>query len=155
MMRARILPLNYWRKAKNQRFLCVLLERIKEKEKENPPRSSSKMPKIPSLFFFFFFFLFWGSGAIYSGFVIVQLSEAPKGLLASFEGPLGCARADVDISSLSFSLVQLQTHILMPFWTPIKLILVSLERSRCLVSRTLNQMKFQQLEQNLWSREVS
>ena len=43
--------------------------------------------------------------------MIVQLSVAPKGLLASFEGPLGCARADVDISSLSFSLVQLQTHI--------------------------------------------
>ena len=34
----------------------LLLERIREKEKENLPRSSSKMPKIPSLFFFFFFF---------------------------------------------------------------------------------------------------
>ena len=100
----------------------LLLERIREKEKENLPRSSSKMPKIPSLFFFFFFFCFcfcffllfvwfWELGRICSGFVIVQLLVAPKGLLASFDSPLGCARADVDISSLSFSLVQLQKNI--------------------------------------------
>ena len=85
-----------------------------ERKRENLPRSSSKMPKIPFLFFFFFFFFFvwfWGLGGIYSGFVIVQLSVAPKGLLASFDSLLGCAKADVDISSLSFSLVQLQTHI--------------------------------------------
>ena len=101
----------------------LLLERIREKEKENLPRSSSKMPKIPSLFFFLFFFFlflflffllfvwFWELGRICSGFVIVQLLVAPKGLLASFDSPLGCARADVDISSLSFSLVQLQKNI--------------------------------------------
>ena len=88
----------------------LLLERIREKEKENLPRSSSKMPKIPSLFFLLFVW-FWELGRICSGFVIVQLLVAPKGLLASFDSPLGCARADVDISSLSFSLVQLQKNI--------------------------------------------
>ena len=108
-MRARILPLNYWRKAKNQRFLCVLLERIREKERESAYKFFQNAQN--SFFVFLFFVWFWGLGGIYSGFVIFQLSVAPKGLLASFNGPLRCARADVDISSLSFSLVQLQKHI--------------------------------------------
>ena len=108
-MRARILPLNYWRKAKNQRFLCVLLERIREKERESAYKFFQNAQN--SFFVFLFFVWFWGLGGIYSGFVIFQLSMAPKGLLASFNGPLRCAWADVDISSLSFSLVQLQKHI--------------------------------------------
>ena len=87
----------------------MLLERIREKERESAYKFFQNAQN--SFFVFLFFVWFWGLGGIYSGFVIVQLSVAPKGLLASFDSLLGCARADVDISSLSFSLVQLQKHI--------------------------------------------
>ena len=41
-MGAKTLPLDCRRKERNQRFLYVFLERIREKEGENLPRKSSK-----------------------------------------------------------------------------------------------------------------
>jgi len=57
------------------------------------------------------------------------------------------------LAILAFSPICLWMHILRSSRTPIELISVSLERSECLVSRTLNNLKCQQSDQKLWPWE--
>ena len=55
-MRARTLPLDCSRKVKNQRFLCVFLERNREKVRERI--CLEQLQELQNFFFFFFFFFF-------------------------------------------------------------------------------------------------
>ena len=74
-------------------------------------------------------------------------------LLAHLVGP-PFAGYPTDISSFGLFSVQLWTHIWRSSWTRIELILVSLERSRCIVSKTLKKLKIKQSDQNSWPREA-
>ena len=57
-------------------------------------------------------------------------------------GPLVATRSNADISNPNSFPSLVSDAYLKTFRTLIKLILVSLERSRCLVSRTLKKLKF-------------
>ena len=59
-MRARTLPLDCSRKVKNQRFLCVFLERNREKVRERICLEQlQELQKFVFFFFVFFFFFFF------------------------------------------------------------------------------------------------
>ena len=65
-MRARTLPLDCSRKVKNQRFLCVFLERNREKVRERICLEQlQELQKFVFFFFFFFFFCYRRSNGIY------------------------------------------------------------------------------------------
>ena len=69
--------------------------------------------------------------------------------------PLKVRRVGVDIIKVWLFRFWLWQHIWMSSQTLIELMLVSLEILGCLVCRTLKKLKFRQLDQKLWSWEVS
>ena len=114
---------------KSKVFVCVFGER----EKENLPRKCFKMPKF-QFTFYLYFFSSRGSRGIHTKKMTFSVVSAPSKFF---------------LFSLDFECVFEGI-----FGLLIELILVSLKQYGCLVSITLEKLKFQRSNQKLWPWEV-
>ena len=108
------------------------------KESKTLQRESAPKPKLPKFFYLFIYYFFFKK---FGGLGVQQ--------------PLKVYQASANISNFDFFQLWFWLLVLMSFRTPIKLILLSLEISGFLVSKTLKKLKFQLLNKKLWPQEVS
>ena len=146
---ARTIPLCFWWREKNQEvlmyFLCFWWRNVLGREEKCP--NSSQKPNFSVLVHSGVLGFIYSPWYAFQGMAHLQLGPVTQ------QGAVDVIVISANSSCCTFWF-QPRTCNWRSFRTPIEAILVSLEFFGCLVFITLKKLKFQKLDQKLWSREV-